>query len=57
MNIDCRQLLSRKGRVSHMPKLQAQQALCNLVLLYLCRLTATTPSTAGPRQSEEVFNH
>ena len=37
MNIDCRQLSSWKGRVNHVPKLQAQRALCNLVLLlYIC---------------------
>ena len=39
MNTDCRQLLSWKGRVNHMPKLQAQRALCNLLLLYICRFS------------------
>ena len=37
MNTDCRQLSSWKGGVNHMPKLQAQRAHCNLVLLlYIC---------------------
>ena len=35
MNIDCRQLSSWKGHVNHLPKLQAQRALCNLVLLFI----------------------
>ena len=34
MNTDCRQLSSWMGFVNHMPKLQAQRAQCNLVLLY-----------------------
>ena len=28
MNIDCRVLLSQKGIVDHVPKLQAQHTLC-----------------------------
>ena len=36
-DIDCRQLSSWKGRVNHVPKLQAQPTHCNLVLsLYIC---------------------
>ena len=36
MNIHCSQLSSWKGRVNHVPKLQAQGGHCNLVWYYNC---------------------